>query len=185
METYLFFKNKTCASKLPDEWQTMKTLMRRRVLRRLIWVCTACSGLSARIHTVDTVTRTKKKKKKRKKKKKKKKKKEPQNRLLCLSQYYMIFFFFFFFFFFFCHYLIILYFPNYIIPAFPTESWQCGLGLRNRRLYCNLDMFLQNLQVRNKLKTTVLKKISINMTEHVDFMCTFSLQLLCVYTNSH
>ena len=29
--------------------------MRRRVLRRLIWIYTVCSGLSVRIHVVNTV----------------------------------------------------------------------------------------------------------------------------------
>ena len=39
-----------------DEWQTEKTQMRRRILRRLIWVYTVCSGPSVRIHMVNTVT---------------------------------------------------------------------------------------------------------------------------------
>ena len=41
--------------KLLDEWQTVWTLIRRRVVRRLIWVYTVCLGLSVRIRRVSTV----------------------------------------------------------------------------------------------------------------------------------
>ena len=36
------------------EWQTLYTLIRRRVLRRLIWVYTVCSCLFVQIHRVNT-----------------------------------------------------------------------------------------------------------------------------------
>ena len=41
--------------KLLGEWQTVYTLIRRRYLRRLIWIYTVCSGLSVRIRRVSTV----------------------------------------------------------------------------------------------------------------------------------
>ena len=50
------FPTRCCVKKLLDEWQTVQTLMRRRILRRLIWVYTVSSCLPVRIHTVNTVT---------------------------------------------------------------------------------------------------------------------------------
>ena len=41
--------------KLLSEWQTVKTLIRRRSLRRLIWVYTISTDLSVRIRRVSTV----------------------------------------------------------------------------------------------------------------------------------
>ena len=41
--------------KLLGKWQTVQTLIRRRVLRRLIWVYIVCSGLSVQIWRLSTV----------------------------------------------------------------------------------------------------------------------------------
>ena len=52
------FTTHCCVQKLLYEWKTVQTQMRRRVLRRLIWVYTVCPGLYVRILTVYTVTVT-------------------------------------------------------------------------------------------------------------------------------
>ena len=38
------FTTRCCVQKLLSEWQTVQTLMRRRILRRLNWVYTVCLG---------------------------------------------------------------------------------------------------------------------------------------------
>ena len=52
-------KNRTspfCCLLILDEWQTVYTLIGRRIMRRLIRVHTVCPGLSVQILTVITVT---------------------------------------------------------------------------------------------------------------------------------
>ena len=44
------FYNQRTYLKFLDEWRTVKTLIRRRVLRRLIWVFNVCSNLFVLIH---------------------------------------------------------------------------------------------------------------------------------------